>query len=225
MERIRNKEEMNWPDDFINKIICGDCLEVMKEMSDKCVDLVLTDPPYGIGESNEKNASRGKLADPTNYGHYEWDSEKIDVGYFIEIKRISRNQVIFGGNYYGNILGDTSCYLVWDKMNYTSDFADCELAWTSFDSAVRIFRWQWMGMLQQDMSRKEIRTHPTQKPLALFTWILKKYTKESDLILDPFLGSGTTAEACKLLKRNFIGIEINPEYCKIAEERLAQGVL
>jgi len=216
---------MKYPDDFINKIICGDCLEVMKEMPDKCVDLVLTDPPYGINENPYRVANRGKLAKTRYYGEWDWDKERIEKKHFDEIFRISKNQIIFGGNYYLDYLHPTSCFIVWDKDNFGNDFADCELAWTSFKSAVRIFKWRWSGMLQEYMSNKEIRQHPTQKPLALFTWILKKYSKESDLILDPFLGSGTTAEACKLLHRNFIGIEINPEYCKIAEERLAQGVL
>ena len=114
--------------DIQNTTIQGDCLEIMKQMPDKCIDLVLTDPPYGIGESNEKNASRGKLAQTTDFGHYEWDKEKISKEYFDEMVRISKNQIIFGGNYYGSILGDTSCYIVWDKNNGDNDFADCELA-------------------------------------------------------------------------------------------------
>ena len=216
---------MTYPEDYIDKIICGDCLEVMKGIPDKAVDLVLTDPPYGIGESNEKNLRRGKCAEPTDYGHYDWDKEKISSVYFDEIKRVSKNQVIFGGNYYCGTLGDTKCWIVWDK-HITRDFSDCELAWTSFSSAVRKFDWIWNGMIQQGMGRfKEKRMHPTQKPLALFEWIIEEYSHESDLILDPFLGSGTTAEACKITHRDFIGIEINPDYCKIAEDRLRQGVL
>ena len=209
----------------INQIICGDCLEVMKTFPDKSIDLVLTDPPYGIGENNEKNASRGKLAKTTDFGHYEWDKEKISKEYLEEIFRISKNQIIFGGNYYGSILGDTSCYIVWDKDNGENDFADCELAWTSFKSAVRKFKWRWNGMLQEDMKHKEPRYHPTQKPVELMKWILGKYSEPTDLILDPFLGSGTTIIAAKQLHRRYIGIEISQKYCDIAKQRLGQEVL
>jgi len=142
-----------------------------------------------------------------------------------EIFRISKNQIIFGGNYYGSVLGDTNCYIVWDKDNGDNDFADCELAWTSFKSAVRKFKWRWNGMLQEDMKYKEARFHPTQKPVELMKWILGKYSEPTDLILDPFLGSGTTAVAAKQLHRRYIGIEISPKYCEIAKQRLGQEVL
>lgn len=209
-----------YPDDFIDQIICGDCLEVMKEIPDKSINLVLTDPPYGIKESNEKNRTRARLAKTTDFGHYDWDKQKVKKEYFEEIRRVSKNQVIFGGNYYASILGDSSCWLVWDKDNGKNDFSDCELAWTSFKTAVRKFKWRWNGMLQEDMKNKEKRVHPTQKPLPLFKWILEKYSQPNDIILDPFLGSGTTALACLELNRHFIGIELSPEYCEIAEKRI-----
>ena len=209
----------------INQIICGDCLEVMKTFPDKSIDLVLTDPPYGINENNEKNASRGKLAKTTDFGHYEWDKNKIGKEFFSEIFRISKNQIIFGGNYYGSILGDTSCYIVWDKDNGENDFADCELAWASFKSAVRKFKFRWNGMLQEDMKHKEPRYHPTQKPVEFMKWILDKYSEPTDVILDPFLGSGTTVIAAKQLHRRYIGIEISPKYCEIAKQRLRQETL
>lgn len=201
-----------------------DCLEVMKDIPDKSIDLVLTDPPYGIGENNDHNLSRGKLAKCKDYGFYDWDKTKISQDYFIEIKRISKNQIIFGGNYYGSILGDTNCYVVWDKDNGNNDFADCELAWTSFSSAVRKFKYRWNGMLQGNMKNKETRQHPTQKPLPLMNWILNEYSNTGDLIIDPFLGSGTTARACKDLGRKCIGIEISQKYCDIAVKRLGQEV-
>jgi site-specific DNA-methyltransferase (adenine-specific) len=211
---------VNWPTDYLNKVICGDCLEVMKGIPDKSVDLVLTDPPYGIGENNQQNLSRGKLAYCKDYGDYEWDYIKIGENYFDEIKRISKNQIIFGGNYYCSILGNTNCFLVWDKNNGGNDFADCELAWTSFQSAIRLIKWTWNGMLQGDMKNKDFREHPTQKPAVLFKWILSKYSTEADIILDPFLGSGTTGVAAKLLGRQFIGIEISEKYCDIARKRI-----
>ena len=105
----------------LNQILCGDCLEVMREWPDKCVDLVLTDPPYGIGESNEKNSTRDCLATTTDFGHYAWDREKLAPEYILEFRRISKNQVIFGGNYYD--LPPAPCWIVWDKDNGKTDFA------------------------------------------------------------------------------------------------------
>ena len=201
----------------------GDCLDLMSGYPDDHFDLTLTDPPYGIGESNEKNMSRyskvgfkGKIRRKkirgTDFGHYEWDNQRIDKEYFTEMLRISKNQIIFGGNYYTDYLYPTSCWIVWDKDNGNNDFADCELAWTSFKSAVRIIKYRWNGMLQGNMKNKEKRVHPTQKPLPLFKWILEKYSKPGDTILDPFLGSGTTLEACYQTGRNCIGFELDPQW-------------
>ncbi len=204
----------------VNKIICGDCLEVMKDWPDNCVDLVLTDPPYGIKESNQKNLSRGKWAKPTNYGNYEWDKNKVSDEHILMACRTSKNQIIFGGNYYGGILGNTSCYIVWDKDNGNSDFADCELAWTSFKTATRLVKWKWQGMLQEAGHQKDYRQHPTQKPLGVMKWILGRYSEPDQLILDPFCGSGTTCVAAKMLGRRYIGIDISEEYCEIARQRI-----
>lgn len=204
---------------YINKIIHADCMDILKELPDKCIDLVLTDPPYGIGEARGKNTSRGKLAKATDYGIKDWDNKIPDKRYFDEIKRISKNQIIFGGNYFVEYLNNSPCWLVWDKNN-TGDFADCELAWTNFKSAVRKYKWTWNGMLQEDMKHKDIRIHPTQKPLGLFQMILNDYSNENDLILDCFSGSGTTAVACHNLKRRFICIEKDYDYWKASVERL-----
>ena len=197
----------------------GDCLELMREYPDNHFDLILTDPPYGIGESNEKNSRREQLAKPTDFGHYDWDNRRIDKEYIDEMMRVSKNQIIFGGNYYTDYLYPSSCWIVWDKKNGGNDFADCELAWTSFKSAVRIFKYKWNGMLQENMKRKEKRVHPTQKPIALFEWILKKYAKEGDLICDPFCGSGTALAACRRVGLSCIGFEMNPDYEHIIRER------
>jgi DNA modification methylase len=210
----------------LNRIYCGDCLDLMKEMPDKSVDLVLTDPPYGIGEAAGKNKNRGgpvfgkkqNFVDAVDYGNLEWDNAPPSEEYFNEMFRISKNQIIFGGNFFD--FPPSSCWIVWDKDNGDNDFADCELAWTSFKSAVRKFTWRWNGLLQEDMAHKEKREHPTQKPLPLMEWCLQKYSESGDLILNPFLGSGTTAVACKKLGRNFIGIEKEPAYVGIALKRL-----
>ena len=181
------------------------------------VDLVLTDPPYGIGESNEKNMSRGKWAEPKDYGEYSWDKTRPSKDAFSQMLRFSKNQIIFGGNYFIDYLYPTPCFLVWNKDNGNSDFADCEIAWTSFKTAVRIIKWRWQGMLKE---HPEKRVHPTQKPCGLFMQILRKYGDDSEITLDPFLGSGTTAIACERLKRRWIGIEIEEKYCEIAAKRI-----
>jgi len=199
----------------------GDCREILPQLP-KC-DLVLTDPLYGIGEAHGKNLSRGKWANPKDYGVECWDDVTVDFTLLELAISKSTNQIIWGGNYYP--LPPTSCWLVWDKENGNNDFADCELAWTSFKSAVRIFRFRWAGMLQGDMKNKDYRYHPTQKPTALFNWVMGRYSKTTDLILDPFLGSGTTAFCAKKLNRRCIGIEIEEKYCEIAAKRLSQSVM
>jgi len=205
---------------FINKVVEGDCLELVRELPDKCVDLVLTDPPYGIGEANGKNKSRGCLAKSRDYGNLKWDNEIPSKAHFDEMLRVSKNQIIFGGNYFVEYLKNSPCWIVWHKDNGETDFADCELAWTSFKSATRYIKWRWQGFIQENMKNKDTRYHPTQKPLGVMRWILEKYSKQTDLILDPFAGSGTTGVACKELGRNFILMEKEAEYCKIAMKRI-----
>lgn len=221
----------------VNSIIHADCLDVLREMGDKSVDLVLTDPPYGIGESGGRTAGRNrtghafnvkrKLHLPPKRYPVTSDVRPADST-LMEMLRVSTHQIVWGGNYFCAVLGDGPCWLVWDKDN-TGDFADCELAWTSFGSAVRRFRWKWNGFWQEDMSRREARHHPTQKPVPLFKWCLSKYSKPGDLVLDPFAGSGTTALACHALGRRYICIEREKEYVDIARNRLrelqAQGDL
>lgn len=205
-------------------IYCADCLDILPKIPEKSIDLVLTDPPYGIGIATTGKVGGGKCASVKDYGQQIWDKDKVSDKHIIEAQRVSLNQVIFGGNYYAGLLGDSPCWIVWDKDN-TGNFADCELAWTSFKTATRKFRWRWNGMLQEDMGNKEYRAHPTQKPLPLFKWILEKYSEPDQAILDPFLGSGTTAVAAKQLGRQYIGIEISEKYCDIAVQRLAQEIL
>ena len=138
-----------------------------------------------------------------------------------ELLRVGKETILFGGNYYADLLPPSSSWIVWDKMN-TGDFADCELAWTSHRRAVRKFTYMWNGFLRQ---MPEKRYHPTQKPLALMMWILKNYTNPNDTILDPFAGSGTTGVACVLTGRKFIGIETDKGYYKIAEKRISEAKL
>ncbi len=214
-------------DKWLNKIICGDCLEVMKDIPDKSVDLVLTDPPYGINiASNGKvggnkpfGNSQGKVINAVDYKPQAWDKFTPSKEYFQEMMRVSKNQIIFGGNYFIEHLHNSSCWIVWDKDN-SGNFADCELAWTSFKTAVRKIKYRWNGMLQENMKEKEYRFHPTQKPIGLFEWILDNYSERGMTILDPFLGSGTTAIAALNTGRFFIGIEKEPKYVEIARQRV-----
>lgn len=206
---------------IINSIICADCFDVLKQLPNKSVDLVLTDPPYKVGWANRSTWGSSNLAPVTNYGKQVWDSSLPSPEFFAEIKRISKNQIVWGGNHFSDQLPSSSCWLVWDKDN-TGDFADAELAYTSFNSAVRLFQYRWNGFLQGDMSRKETRVHPTQKPVPLFKWCLSKYSKPGDLILDPYCGSGTTALACHALGRRYICIDKEADYVEAARNRLLQ---
>jgi DNA modification methylase len=190
----------------------GDCLEVLPTLEG--VDAVVTDPPYGIGETNERNLSRGKAAAPRDYGDFEWDSEPCSPEMIATVRSISRHQVIFGGNYFD--LPPTSCWLVWDKQN-TGDFADCELAWTNLPKAVRRIYWRWNGMIRKG---HEERYHPTQKPVGVIEWCIGQLPKDAHTICDPFMGSGTTGVACAKLGRKFIGIEIEEKYFEIACRRI-----
>jgi len=194
----------------------GDCMDILPTLPK--VDAVITDPPYGINENSKKVASRGKLAAPKDYGDFDWDkappsNELIDL-----IRTKGQHQAFFGGNYF--TLPPTSCWLVWDKLNGDNDFADCELAWTNWDKAVRRLQWRWNGMIRQG---NEERYHPTQKPLEVMKWVITLCPK-SETILDPFMGSGTTGVAAIQMGRKFIGIEREPKYFDIACQRIEQAV-
>ena len=170
-----------------------DCMIGMAQYPDKYFDLAVVDPPYGIGEDGQSNHSRGKFAPSKKYTPKEWDASPSDKSYFDELLRISKNQVIWGANHFiNNIPYDSSCWIVWDKLNGENDFADCELAWTSFNSSVRKFTFRWAGMLQGNMKNKEIRIHPTQKPIALYSWIYHHYLPEGGKVIDTHLGSGSS---------------------------------
>jgi site-specific DNA-methyltransferase (adenine-specific) len=210
--------------EMLNKIILGDCLDVMRTMPDKCVDLVLTDPPYGINIAKTGKVGRERLAKAKDYGAKDWDSFIPNKEYFDEVIRISKNQIIFGGNYFVECLTNSSCWLVWNKLN-SGNYADCELAWTSFKTAVRKYDFMWNGMLQENMKDKEIRIHPTQKPVGLFSKIIRDYSNENDIIFDPFIGSGTTAVACIANNRQWFGCELDPEYHRLATERVEKEKL
>lgn len=217
LEKFKHK---SWLDGRIIAIN-GDCQEVMAEIGDKEIDLVLTDPPYGgacnagAGGRIEKYESKvertgGTWAEKYGKNIKEWDIAPTKT-IFDEVFRISKEQIIWGGNYFE--LPATRCFLIWKKLTISENFsmAMAEYAWTSFNKNAKIFEFA-----PQDSTR----FHPTQKPVALMNWCLNNYSKENDLIFDGFAGSGTTAIACIRTKRRFIGCELDPIYFEKACERI-----
>lgn len=211
-----------------NRIINADCMDILKHLPDKCIDLVLTDPPYGKQYARGKNGW-GVCENRPDLKDVAWDNTTPSKELFDEIIRVSKNQIIFGGNYFTDKLSVSNCWIVWDKIGNNinkSVFTDLELAWTSFNSVCRKFVSVSMGFIKDDKSE---RIHPTQKPVDLFEKILSSYSNENDLVLDCFSGSGTTAIACHRLKRRFICIEKDKDYYEASVKRLEdeqrQGVL
>lgn len=205
------------PDKYVNKIINADCMDVLKLLPDKCVDLVLTDPPYGINA--DKGAHGFGVSSSLRYSG-NWDRVIPDADVFSQMRRVAQNLLIWGGQYFTEKLPMSKCWVVWDKkgdMNFNNPFSDVELAWTNFNGVSRKYTCVQQGFVSHDKSE---RIHPTQKPIQLFEWCLQNYSEEGDLILDCFSGSGTTAIACHNLKRRFICIEKDKEYYEASVKRL-----
>lgn len=205
---------------MLNKCYNMDCMEAMRQMPDKCFDLAVVDPPYyenakGIIVPGGKISTTG--VERRKYEMPHWDPPEAE--YFAELRRISREQIIFGINYF-QIKNPGRGRIVWDKeADNGTKFSDCEIAYCSAINHVEIFRYRWNGMLQQNMKRKEIRIHPTQKPVALYTWIFSNYAKPGDKILDTHLGSGSSRIAAYEAGLDFIGFEIDKMYFEAEEKR------
>ena len=196
----------------------SDCMEAMAQMEDNAFDLAIVDPPYGIkAEQGTNRASRKQFADKT----YGWDAEPPKAAYFKELRRISVNQIIWGGNYFLNHLGNTRGFIIWDKLNPDRCFADCEFAWSSFDVVARIYNSKRTQELNRDDGGK---IHPTQKPIALYKWLLKNYAKEGDKILDTHLGSGSSRIAAHDMGFDFEGYEIDKDYFDAQEKRFQNHI-
>jgi hypothetical protein len=205
-------------------LLLADTAEVIDSLR---ADLMLTDPPYGIGESSAKVASRGykgpsstrnSLAMATDYGAFNWDTAPVDRAVLDKCVSAGKQAIVFGANHFGH-LPPSACWLVWDKLNGATDFADAELAWTNIPGAVRVFRHLWNGMLRDGEERGVVRVHPTQKPVALMGWCIGRASKPRT-VLDPFMGSGTTGVAAVRLGLDFVGVEREPRYFDIACERI-----
>ena len=172
---------------------------------------------------NEGQRIGSGLANQKGYHTGLWKQTRPSSEYFKELFRVSKNQIIWGGNYFTEDLLESQCWIVWDKEHPNGiKFADCELAWTSFDQAARIFRFMWNGMLQGDMKNKENRIHPTQKPIKLYTWLLSNYAKVGDKILDTHVGSASSLIACERMGFQYVGFEIDEEYYRQASRRLEE---
>jgi site-specific DNA-methyltransferase (adenine-specific) len=190
-----------------------DCIEYMKGIEDNAFDLAIVDPPYGISVDNNK---KGNFV-MTKHKSKGWDDEPPKEQYWEELFRISRNQIIWGGNYFPLPL--KKGWICWDKVNpLTGKFSDFELAWTSFLNCDRIYKQEWIGFGRKFIE-KEASIHPTQKPKRLYEWILKNFGKTGDKILDTHLGSGSSAIASYNYKFDFVGLEIDKEYFDGAVKR------
>ena len=197
-----------------------DCLAAMKRMDDDSYELAIVDPPYT--DTFETIGCTDNKAKKTNYKITSLNGHKPNQEYFDQLIRISKNQIVFGANHFiSNIPYDSPCWIVWNKKN-TGNYADCELAWTSFPTAVRMVEYRWNGMLQENMKNKEKRIHPTQKPVGLYRWILNNYANEGDRILDTHLGSGSIAIACHNLGFDLDGYELDVDYYEAATKRLKE---
>ena len=206
-----------------NHIYNMDCMQGMAEMPDNFIDLAIVDPPYGIGVDG-----KNLIANPSDANNnvillkaHSWDVSIPDGNYFQELQRISKNQIIWGGNYFLDHLGYCKAPIIWDKLNGDSLYADGEMAWTSrgLPKNLKIFRHQWCGAFKAS-ERKTTRIHPTQKPIALYKWLLSNYAKEGDLILDTHMGSGSSYIACLDMGFDYIGYEIDADYFKAIEDRV-----
>ena len=198
-----------------------DCMEGMKQYPDGYFDLAVVDPIYGdIPQGGYMNGTGGGLVKQKNYHMAIWQQEKTGPEYFKELFRVSKNQIIWGGNYFVEAIGrDSPCWVVWDKDHPEGvNYADCELAWTSFNRAARLFKYRWNGFIQQNMKNREVRIHPTQKPTDLYRWIFRNFAKAGDKVLDTHVGSGTIRRAAYDYGIEFVGYEIDKTYFDLQEK-------
>jgi site-specific DNA-methyltransferase (adenine-specific) len=204
----------------LSEVYLEDCVKGLKRFPDNHFDLAIVDPPYGIGYSElvgkKKTEHRWKKRAAS-----QWDNETPKAEYFEQLFRVSKNQIIWGGNYFD--LPPTRCFIIWDKVQRI-DQADCEFAWTSFNGSARVFQYargneSGFAPKLKGVERAGINIHPTQKPIALYTWVLSKFAKEGDLILDTHLGSGSSRIAARKGGFNFVGFEIDENYYEAQEKR------
>lgn len=233
IENYKDKHEYISENGIRSVVYLMDCLEGLKQIPEKYFELAIVDPPYGIGADKGQNAAaaqrekaKGKSKAGRGWKAYketDWDNKVPSAEYWGKLRRVSKNQIVWGGNYFTDNLEPKMGWIVWNKMQRDFSLADGELAWTSFDKAMRIF----------DMSRGEVlaksketfgRFHPTQKPIKLYEWIIKNYAKENDKILDTHLGSGSSRIAAHKANLPFMGFELDEDYFKASVKRFEQYV-
>ena len=193
-----------------------DCMDLLKRTPDNYYELSIVDPPYGI---NVTKMTLGNGKKKINRGNSDWDSKTPDLKYFKELRRVSKNQVIWGANYMTENLPPSMGWIYWDKGTGLNDFSDGELAYTSFNRALRSYKVGWVGANAKD---KDGRFHPTQKPVKLYEWILINYAKEGDKILDTHRGSASLDIACHNLGFDLVTCEIDTDYFNDGNKRLKQ---
>ena len=195
-------------------LYCGDSLQAMREMDDNQYDLAIVDPPYGIGGKDQRYAGNGsgklknRILNQSAKKFADWDNEIPPPEYFVELMRVSKNQIIWGGNYFD--LPPSRCVICWDKCQPWTNFSQWEMAWTSFDKPASLYRFA---------NRTGDKIHPTQKPVSLYHWVLSKYAKKGDRILDTHLGSGSIAIACHDMGFDLDGWELDTDYYHKAVQR------
>ena len=202
------------------KLYNADCMEVMKTFKDKQFSLAIIDPPYGIGIAEKLANGWVSKAGGTKFEAKDWDKYTPAQEYWDELFRVSKNQIVWGGNYFmSKIQRDSPCWIFWDKNNGDSLFADGEMAWTSFNSPVRLVKIHWCGSAAKHETGQN-KIHPTQKPIKLYKWLLQNYAKEGDTILDTHFGSLSIGIACHDLKFDLTAIELDKDYYEMAKQRL-----
>ena len=204
-----------------------DCIEVMKRYEDNYFDLAVVDPPYGINadvkNSTDKKQSKKSASKSKKYGEQKWDADVPTKEYFIELFRVSKEQIIWGVNYYPfDFLSGGRIY--WDKCVTMPTYSDGELAYCSLLNSIKSVKIAWHGMIQHDMKNKEERIHLTQKPVKLYDWIFKNFAKEGDKILDTHLGSGSSRISANKAKLRFVGCEIDSKYFNDGEKRYKEFI-
>lgn len=239
MNRITNVEDIGSspnstkPTVVGSTVILGDCVEVMKGFEDNQFDLAIVDPPYGIGAGKRIGTTykEGVLKNKKGFGNNklykskDWDNEVPTAEYWEQLFRVSKNQIVWGGNYFTSFLPESRGWIYWDKkiINFQIDnYSDGELAWTSFDCVLRKVTYDWIGLGYCNSTEKGTRIHPTHKPIFLYEWILQRYSEAGMKILDTHLGSGSSRIAADKAGLDFTGIEIDKEYFDLSEKRFKQ---
>jgi site-specific DNA-methyltransferase (adenine-specific) len=193
----------------------------MRGLPDKAFNLAIVDVPYTDEYKKMQNLNtdmKGKQAKVGQYHYNSLSNAKPTKEYWDELKRVSKHQIVWGANYLIEYLNSTPCVIVWDKNN-SGNFADCEIAFATFTTGAKIFKYTWNGMIQQNMKDKEERIHPTQKPVALYRWLLRNYAKPNDTIFDSHMGSQSSRIACHMEGFDFTGCELDAEYFEQGNQR------